>query len=110
MIKHITKIKDQRQVSGINSNEIKQFIHDHGNLFWWIREADKENISIHLLVETILNYGDIPDIKRLFELVGIDRVASIFHDQVYRTRINYSQRTVHYFKHYFKNHVQSNNE
>ena len=51
----------------MNSPEIKAFIREHTCLFWWIKPEEKENISLDFLVETILNYGDVQDIKRLFE-------------------------------------------
>jgi len=85
----------------MNSNEIKAFINDHGALFWYIPEHAKENISLNLLVETILQYGDIPDVKRLFELIGIEKVAAIFNQQISQRRCNYKPRTIHYFKLYF---------
>jgi len=43
----------------MNSPEIKQFIHEHSNLFWYTPEDKKEEISTEFLVETILNYGDL---------------------------------------------------
>ncbi len=85
----------------MNNNDIKNFIIDHKNLFWWIKEESIENISLGLLVETILNYGNERDVKQLFNLVGIKKVADIFNDQISKKRMNYSQRTVNFFKLYF---------
>jgi hypothetical protein len=58
-----------------NTPEIKQFIKENSSLFWWIKEDKKENISQEFLVETILNYGDIKSVKKLFELIGINIVV-----------------------------------
>ena len=85
----------------MNSPEIKEFIRENSSLFWWIKEEEKENISTEFLVETILNYGDEKNIKKLFELVGIDRVASIFYKQIAKRRMNYRPRTINFFRLYF---------
>lgn len=63
-----------------HSPEIKQFIKENSSLLWWIKE-EKKNISQEFLVETILNYGDIKSVKKLFELIGINNVAGIFLKQ-----------------------------
>ena len=83
------------------TKEIKNFIREHKHLFWWIKEESIENISLNLLVETILNYGNERDVKQLFNLVGIKKVADIFKNQISKKRMNYSQRTVNFFKLYF---------
>lgn len=86
----------------MNDVEIKKFIKKNGHLFWWIKEEEKENISINLLVETILNYGNEKSVKRLFELVGIKRVAEIFYRQISERRKNYYPQTINFFKLYFR--------
>ena len=85
-----------------NNPEIKKFIRENSHLFWWIKEESKENISLNLLVESILNYGNEKSVKRLFELVGIKKVAEIFHQGTNRKRVNYHPRTINYFNLYFK--------
>ena len=89
-----------------NTSEIKQFIHDKSYLFWYIKDEAKENISIDFLVETMLNYGDEKDVKRLFDIIGIDSVAEIFYKQISGKRNNYRPRTIHYFPLYFNRHAQ----
>ncbi|OQY28741.1 MAG: hypothetical protein B6244_06160 [Candidatus Cloacimonetes bacterium 4572_55] len=92
----------------MNSPEIKAFIRENGGLFWSMQEAEKENIPESFLVETILNYGDEKEIRRLFELLGIERVADIFSQQISRKRKNYRPKTIHFFKLYFKKNAQRN--
>ena len=91
-----------------HSEEIKKFIKEHSNLFWYVKEEAKERISIEFLVETILSYGNGNDVRRLFELIGVERAAEIFYKQISRKRINYRPRTMHFFKLYFDRHVQGN--
>ena len=88
-----------------NTPEIKQLIKENSSLFWWIKEEEKENISQEFLVETILNYGDIKSVKKLFELIGINKVAEIFYKQTSRERINYFPQVVNFFNLYFKRHA-----
>ncbi|MGC9338053.1 MAG: hypothetical protein ACP5EQ_08245 [Candidatus Cloacimonadia bacterium] len=85
----------------MNSAKVRAFIEEHRTLFWSIPEKDRENISLNLLVETILQYGDLPDIYQLFELVGREKVAEIFHKQINQPRCNYRSSTINYFKLYF---------
>lgn len=89
----------------MNNSEIKKLIKEKSALFWWIREDKKKDISIKLLVETILNYGNIKDIKKLFKLVGIKKVAKIFFGDISRQRVNYYPQVANFFKLYFKKHA-----
>ena len=84
---------------------IKGFIKEYGYLFWWVRESEKENINLNALVESVLNYGDIPCIKKLFELVGIRKVAEIFYQDIKKERMNYYPEVVNFFDLYFKKNV-----
>jgi hypothetical protein len=84
----------------MNSPEIKQFIHEHSNLFWYTPEDKKEEISLEFLVETILNYGDIHSTVQLFHLMGIKEVAKFFFDSITlsnRRKGNYHELTINYF-------------
>jgi hypothetical protein len=84
----------------MNSTEIKQFIREHKNLFWYIPDDKKEGISKEFLVETILNYGDIKAVIRLFNLFGIKEVAKIFFGSIAlsnRRKGNYHELTINYF-------------
>jgi hypothetical protein len=52
----------------MNSPEVKAFIRQHSALFWYIPEDKKEDISPDVLVEFILNYGDLGAVKELFSI------------------------------------------
>jgi hypothetical protein len=41
-------------------------------LFWSVAEAELGNISRELIVETILNFGSLESVRRLFEIMGTD--------------------------------------
>lgn len=89
----------------MNSPEIKAFIRENSHLFWYTPEDKKEDISQEFLVETILNYGDINAVKKLFFLLGIKNVSKIFFDSINkseRRKGNFHELTVNYFSLYFK--------
>jgi hypothetical protein len=89
----------------MNSPEIKQFINEYSSLFWYVPEEKKGEIGHEFLVETILNYGDINAIIRLFNLLGTKKVAEIFFNSINlsnRRRGNYHEITINYFIHVFR--------
>ena len=89
----------------MNSPEIKAFIRENSSLFWYTPENKKEDISPEFLVETILNYGDIAAVKKLFALYGIKKVAEIFFTSINlseRRKGNFHEITINYFTLLFK--------
>ncbi|MCD4731303.1 MAG: hypothetical protein K8R74_11920 [Bacteroidales bacterium] len=95
----------------MNSNKIKKYIHQHSSLFWYIPEDKKEDISNELLVETILNYGDMNAIRQLLSLMGIDEVAKHFYNLINtseRRKGNIHEITIHFFSEFFNRYVPGN--
>jgi hypothetical protein len=81
----------------MNSPEIKQYIKTRSNLFWYIPEDKKEDVSPELLIETIFNYGTLGDAQELFELMGIEKVAAIFSALEGRKKLNYYPEIYNFF-------------
>ena len=92
----------------VNINDIREYIKANGALFWYIPEEEKQHISLEVLVETILNWGDKNTVKRLFSILGIDTVACIFNKQLSNSRSNYHPQVLNYFKIYFERHASGN--
>lgn len=86
----------------MNSPEVKEFIRQHSSLFWYIPEDKKEEISEDLLVEFILNYGNLDDIKTLIKILGIQETARIFFAAKGRRKMNYFPEIYNFFYLYFK--------
>ncbi len=82
--------------------DIKELIQENSHLFWWITPEERKNVDLAFLVEAILNYGNEKSVRKLFDLVGIKKVAEIFHRQNSGSRSNYHPRTKHYFELYFQ--------
>ena len=90
------------------SPELKAFIQENRYLWWWMPEEKKKRLSLNSVVEAILNHGTEKSVKRLFELIGINRVSEIFFMQISGRRTNYHKRTIHFFNLYFQRHAQRN--
>jgi hypothetical protein len=91
------------------SNEREQYIAKHKSLFWYTPEDKKSKISDNLLVETILNYGDMEAITQLFQLMGIKNVAKVFFYNINmsdRRKNNYYELTLNYFTLLFNRYAQ----
>jgi hypothetical protein len=93
----------------MNSPEIKAFIRKRSNLFWYIPEDKKEDIDEEVLVEFILNYGTMDDVKELFRIMGIGKVAEVFFRTISmseRRKGNYHDLTVNYFTLFFNKYAR----
>ncbi len=86
----------------MNSPEIKAFIRKHSSLFWYIPDDKKEEISEDILVEFILNYGSLEDVKELFRIMGIKETAKVFYQAEGRKKLNYYPEVYNFFDLYFK--------
>ncbi len=92
-----------------NKNEIQVLINEYSHLFWYTPPNEKENIDEDQLVETILNYGDEKAIKRMIEIMGMNRVADIFKKHITtsnRRKNNYHELVANYFQLYFSRHAK----
>jgi len=88
--------------------EIKQFIEDHQELFWYSPAPKSERVSDELLVEMVLNYGSIDILREFFSVMGIKKVAEIFFDSIgksERRKGNYHELTLNYFTLLFNSYV-----
>jgi len=84
--------------------QIKKFIEDHAYLFWYSPHPKSETVSDELLVETILNYGNIKELKGLLSALGVKETANIFFDSISkseRRKGNYHELTLNYFTLFF---------
>jgi len=82
----------------MNTPELKAFIQENSSLFWYTPNDQKENISHELLVETILNYGDINAIRKMCSLMGKREVARVFFQAEGRKKLNYYPEIYNFFE------------
>ena len=86
-----------------------EYIKQHASLFWYTPEGKKEEISDSLLVETILNYGTMEDVKALFDLMGMEKVADVFFSAKGRQKLNYFPQIYNFFTLVFNRYVPQRN-
>jgi len=79
---------------------IRNFIKERPYLVWGTRNY--ENLSEEAIVENVLNYGDIDDVKEMFSILGVKKSAIIFKKQISQKRNNYRPKIKNYFNLYFK--------
>ena len=89
----------------MRSAEVKKFIDDHGELFWYSPAPKSETVSDELLVESMLNYGTWEEVHDLFKIVGLRKVASVFYGMTGRKKLNFFPEIHNYFSLYFAKYV-----
>lgn len=86
----------------MNSTEERKIISEYAHLFWHTPENKKKDISPEFLVETILNYGNLKDIKKLINIMGLERISSVFFSVQDRKKLNYFPEIYNFFSLVFK--------
>ena len=79
---------------------VKDYIDKRQDLFWYTPAPKSERVSDDLLVETILNYGTMDDVRELFDVMDVKEVAQLFFaaiTQSERRKNNYFELTANYF-------------
>jgi len=79
------------------SEELKQFVSKHKSLFWYTPESKLLSIGSDLLLENILNYGTLEDVKELIKIMGIDKVSEVFYAANGRMVGNYYPEIYNFF-------------
>jgi len=77
----------------------QEFIKKRPYLLWGVHNLDK--VSDGLIVEAVLNYGDMNDVKEMIKIFGINKAAKIFRKQIEQKRNNYDKRIKNYFTLFF---------
>ncbi len=99
-----------------NQEAIKAFLEMNKDLFWHIPNSKIKDISLDVLVEFVINYGDYSCVKEMLEIVGVKKVAEIiykdnnasFENPNKVVRNNYNDLNRNLFKLYFDKHAPRN--
>jgi hypothetical protein len=84
----------------MRSPEVKKYIDNHQHLFWYSPSPKSETVSDELLVEMVLNYGSMDELRELFAVMSKKDIADIFFDSINkseRRKGNYHELTLNYF-------------
>ena len=82
----------------------EQFIKKN-KYFWW-HVKNPLQLDEKAIIEGTIKYGDMKEIRQLMKIFGPQKTAKIFAGQIGGKRKNYDDRTVNYFKHYFKQYAK----
>lgn len=74
-----------------------KFIDENAHLFWYIRKDALHDISDEVLTEFIMNYGELEQIKKLFLILGGNRLKEIFLGLKARQKLNYYPEVLNFF-------------
>jgi hypothetical protein len=80
-------------------------IKNNQHLFWYFNKNELQNISDSVLIEFILNYGNMQSVKDVFNILGEETVAKEFSKAIQANRNNYFPQVKNYFHLYFKKNV-----
>lgn len=83
------------------SDELKDFIRAHSEMFWYSPGDKGETVSDELLVESVINYGTLTELKTMFDIVGLQKLASIFRGMEGRKKANIYPELRNYFELFF---------
>ena len=92
-----------------NSKELKALIRKNAHLFWYTKDSEKENLPLPVVLEFFLKYANEEDAKHLILLVGKEKAAAVFFDQInksHRAANNYNALTKNFFTLYFAKYAQ----
>jgi hypothetical protein len=90
-------------------NKRAVYIQERRPLFWSVSDQKLTQISDELLVETILNYGTLEDVKSLFDVLGLAHTARIFYKTSgHGRRSNYFPEVANFFNLYFERYAPGN--
>jgi len=85
----------------MRTQELKDFINEHPAFFWYSPGDKGETVSDELLVESVLNYGTMEEIRNFFNIMGLQNAATVFKNMKGRKKLNIYPEIRNYFKLYF---------
>jgi hypothetical protein len=92
----------------MRTQAVKNFIREHQHLFWYSPEDKTETVTDELLVETIINYGTLENIHKLFEVFGLQKTATVFRQMTERKALNFYPELRNFFELYFDKYAPRN--
>ncbi|MDD2758254.1 MAG: hypothetical protein PHD72_02670 [Patescibacteria group bacterium] len=85
---------------------LKSFVKTKQFLFWDAK--DPARLSAPAVLQSVLNFGDFDDVKKVCQIIGREKAAEIFNKQIKSKRSNYRPEIKNYFQLYFKKYARGN--
>lgn len=83
---------------------LKQFVQKNSRFWWYVKNP--LSLDNQAIVEGVIKYGDMKEIRQLIKILGGKKTAEIFTKQIKGSRLNYDAKTINYFKRYFKHYAK----
>ena len=87
-------------------DKLKAYKQKHTHLFWDVPTDKRAQVSDAFLLETILNYGTMDDVRELIAIMGKEQIAQLFFAQEGRAKNNYYPEIYNFFNLLFSTYVQ----
>jgi len=88
-------------VKKMSAKSIADYIQQRRALFWY-SSPDKTDISLSFLTEMVLNYGTLDDVRELFVVAGVNKIAKVFRESTQKSkRDNYFPIVKNFYTLYF---------
>lgn len=87
------------------SQDMLSLIKQNRTVFWDIPENKLHMLSEQAILERFISFSDIPQIRKLFALIGEQNAADIFFRIKNNKRNSLRQSTINLFQNYFTKHV-----
>ena len=85
-----------------HSQQIMDFIKRNEHLFWYTPMEEKQNISEQMLVEFIINFGTLENIKELIQLYGVPKMQELLQEFKGRQKQNIYPELYHLVSEHLK--------
>jgi len=87
---------------------ITDFIKKRKYLIWYTKNF--EHLSKASIVEAVLNYGNMDDVRKMISILGAKKTATIFRKYSRKgkviKRVNYRPDIINYFNLFFKKYLR----
>ncbi len=84
---------------------LKTLIEQHNYLFWDISKDSLYNLSNEAVLERILQYGDMPELKEIIRILGNDNIKKSYNIIKNKKRVNLRPQTINFFDLYIEKHL-----
>ncbi|HNW09257.1 MAG TPA: hypothetical protein PK619_01085 [bacterium] len=83
---------------------LEKFVQKNKQFWWYVKNPIC--LDEQAIIEGVIKYGDMPEVRQLLDILGRKKVAHIFAKQIAGRRTNYDAKTINYFRRYFKHYAK----
>ncbi len=84
---------------------LKTLINNHQYLFWDISKDKVHSLSNEAILERILQYGDMPELREVISILGKENIKESYGVIKNKKRLNLRPQTINFFNLYIEKHL-----